>query len=119
MKKCEKCGYEHDNIIITLKDAVKERHLCPNCVAYSFLENELSFINDHNLVDDISGKPGAVEFVSNNERYCLEKRTMMRLLSYNLQRHEYLILVNKYGSDKFMLHEDFYWNDGTKLQPML
>jgi hypothetical protein len=86
-------------------------------MAIAFLENELCFTNDSNLIDDISGQPGAIEFVSNNERYLLERRTMMRLISYNLQRHEYLILADKYGTDRYMLNDDFYWNDGTKLQP--
>ena len=118
MRNCDRCHRSgSDKIHIRIRDAVKEATLCPNCMAASFLENEFSFSNDPNLIDDISGQPGAVEFVSGNERYCLERRTMMRLISYNLQRHEYLILADKYGTDKYMLRDDLYWNS-EKLQPI-
>ena len=116
--KCENCKKECDAIMIKIKDAVRELNLCPNCLAISFLENEISFLNDPNLVDDITGKPGAVEFVSHNERYVLERRAMMRLISHNLKKNEYLVLAKKYGADKYMIHDDFYAEDGTALQPM-
>lgn len=119
MNNCKRCGRSGDIINITLRDAKGEVTFCPNCMAIAFLENEISFTNDPKLIDDVSGRPGAVEFVSHDEKYHLEKQTMMRLISYNLKRHEYLILADKYGTDKYMLHDDFYWNDGTKLQPML
>ena len=120
MKNCDRCRRSgNDKIHITIRDAIKETTLCLNCMAIAFLENELSFVNDRNLIDDISGQPGAVEFASGNERYCLEKQTMMRLISYNLKRHEYLILADKYGTDKYMLRGDLYWNDGAKLNSIL
>ena len=112
MKSCDRCHRTgNDKIHIVLRDAIGEKTLCLSCMALSFLEGELSFVNDQALIDDISGKPGAVEFKSTNERYCLEKQAMMRLLSYNLKRHEYLILADKYGRDKFMLRNDVYWYD--------
>jgi hypothetical protein len=104
---------------ITIKDAVKEITLCHNCMAMAFLDNEISLINDPQMIDDISGDPGAVEFIAHNERYFLDRHVMMRLISYNLKRHEYLILADKYGTDKYMLRDDFYWNDGTQLQSIL
>jgi hypothetical protein len=88
-------------------------------MALSFLENKLNFINDPSLIDDISGTPGAVEFISENEKYCLERRTLMRLISYNLQRHEHRILVGKYGKNNFMLRNDVYWYDDTDSQSLL
>lgn len=117
MRKCDRCGrVGSDKIHIAIRDAIKEQTFCLNCMSIAFLENELSFINDLNLIDDISGNIGAVEFVYENERYCLERRTMMRLISYNLQRHEYLILADKYGTDNHMLNDGLYWNSGEKLQ---
>ncbi len=116
--KCEKCSFTHEHIIVEITDAVKTIHLCPNCVAVSFLGNELSFINHPDFVDDVTGKHGAVRYVCGDEEYFLERRAMMRLISHNLRKNEYLVLAKKYGSHKYMLHEDFYLEDGTAWQPM-
>ena len=116
--KCEKCSFTHDVIIVEITDGVKILRLCPNCVAVSFLNNELSFINNPDFVDDITGKPGAVKYSCADEVYSLERRSMMRLISHNLRPCEYHALVKKYGANKFMLHDDFYWEDGTALQPL-
>ena len=116
--KCEKCSFTHEAIIVEITDGVKTIRLCPNCVAVSFLNNELSFINNPDFVDDITGKPGAVKYSCADEEYFLERRSMMRLISHNLKKQEYLALAKKYGSHKYMIHEDFYWEDGTALQPL-
>lgn len=117
MRQCNRCGrVGGDKIHVTIKDAVGKWTFCLNCMALAFLEGELNFANDENLIDDISERPGAVEFVSHNERYCLDKNVMMRLISYNLQRHEYLILADKYGTNNHMLNDGLYWNSGEKLQ---
>ena len=42
---CIKCGYYRPFVNITLKDANKEITLCPNCIAISILENNLTFEN--------------------------------------------------------------------------
>ena len=39
--KCEKCS--HDIIIVEITDGEKTIRLCPNCVAVSFLNDELIF----------------------------------------------------------------------------
>ena len=116
--KCDNCKRGYNAIGIKLKDAIHEWNLCPNCLTFLFLEDKLNFVNDLNLIDDITGNPGAVEFISLDEKYVLEKETMLRLISYNLKRHEYIPLINKYGSNKFMLHDDFYGSDGTAFQPI-
>lgn len=116
--KCEKCNCAIPHVIITLTDATKSQQLCPNCIAFGILDNQLSFINNPNFIDDITGKPGAVKFESWGESYTLERRSMMRLLAHSLQPKEYRILAKKYGADKYMLHDDFYLPDGTAVQPM-
>lgn len=93
--------------------------LCPNCIAYGILNNKISFINNPNFIDDITGKPGAVKFEAYGESYTLERRTMMRLLAHSLQPKEYKALAKKYGADKYMIHDDFYDEDGNAIQPML
>jgi hypothetical protein len=105
--------------MIQLTDGVKTRSLCPNCLAIELQENNISFINSPKLIDDISGQPGAVEFKSGYERYVLERRSMMRLISHNLRPIEWKCLVAIYGSNPYMLHDDFYDEEGSALQPIL
>lgn len=116
--RCEKCGYANPAVIIHLTDGAKTIHICPNCMARMLMNNQLSFINNPNFIDDITGKPGAVKFESYGEAYCVERRTMMRLLSYNLHKSEWQALSQKYGAHNFMLHDDFYLPDGTAIQPI-
>lgn len=118
MLTCENCGFTNDIVMIKITDGIKTIQLCPNCVAGMFLENKLSFLNNPNFIDDITGRPGAVKFESYGEEYCLERRVMMRLISHNLRKTEYLALAKKYGADKYMLHDDFYYPDGTAVQPL-
>lgn len=115
---CESCNYQNPILMVQITDAVKVLNLCPNCVAKYFLENKFSFINNQSWIDDVTGKPGAVRYSCGNEDYYLERHAMMRLVSHNLRKHEYLALAKKYGADKFMLHDDFYWEDGTAMQPL-
>lgn len=118
MKNCEKCGYSNTVINITIKDAIKELTLCPNCLAIAFMNNRLHFVDNPTLVCDVTSEKGAVEFISDNEYYCLNSESMMRLISHNLTPHEYFVLVHKYNPYKFMLHDDFYDEDGFAIQPM-
>ena len=111
-------GYNVEYVVGTLKDKKGEHHLCPNCVAFALCNGELHLENDENLKDDITGKNGAVEFISGDEHYTLERETMIRLLCHNLEPDEWIILSKKYGADKFQLHSDFYCKDGTAIQPL-
>lgn len=114
---CERCNRELGSMVSKITDGVKTIHLCPNCVAISFYNGNLSFINNSEFIDDVTGKPGAVRYVSRNEEYYLERRAMMRLLTHNLRKAEYLALAAKYGANQYMLHSDFYSQDGKALQP--
>lgn len=116
---CERCGCSIAHVVITLTDGVRSQMLCPNCIAYGILDNKISFTNNPNFADDITGKPGAVKFEAYGESYTLEKRTMMRLLAHSLQPKEYKALAKKYGTDKYMIHDDFYDEDGNAIQPMM
>ena len=117
---CQCCGWvKFPPILKVLRDGAGKRVLCPNCTAILIAGGELSFENDLGLTDDITGKPGAVEYVSGDERYALERHTMKRLLAHNLTKEEWLALSRKYGADQYMLHEDFYAEDGTALQPVV
>ena len=117
--RCGNCEKDYDvNIIIKLKDKMGEQSFCPTCLALMVYNNDLYLENDISLKDDVTGKWGAVEYLSGDEHYVLEKGTMIRLICHNLKKDEYLILTKKYGSDKFQLHDDFYLEDGSAIQPM-
>ena len=116
--KCNGCNKDYGRIMITLNDAAGSKSYCPNCLAVMVCNDELSFVNNPNLIDDVTGKPGAVEFVAYNERYVLESKRMLRLISHSLRRREALKLIEKYGDDKYMLHDDFYDENGVAIQPM-
>jgi hypothetical protein len=118
MKNCEKCGYDKSIINITIRDFVGEITLCPNCLAVAFLNDKLHFVDNANLICDITGERGAVEFITCDEYYCLNSKAMMRLISHNLKPLEYFALAQKYGNHKFMIHDDFYDEDGFAIQPM-
>jgi hypothetical protein len=106
---CECC--KQSRRLIALRDNIKTLVLCKSCLSSEFINGRLSFVNNNELIDDISGRNGAVEFISDDERYCLDGKTMLRLISYNLQRHEYSILVRKYGNNMGLLRKELYWND--------
>lgn len=117
MKKCMNCGCNLDIILITLTDACGETVMCPNCIAAGVLNGSISFTANKDLIDDITGMPGAVKFVSRDESYTLTPRTMLRLLAHDLRPHEWKTLAAKYDVNAYMLHDDFYTSDGEAWQP--
>ena len=116
--RCENCKKDYGEIIIKLKDNMGEQSFCPNCLALMVCNQDLYLENDMSLKDDVTGKWGAIEFLSGDEHYVLEKERMIRLICKNLRKEEYLVLSQKYGADKYELHDDFYLEDGTAIQPM-
>lgn len=117
MKECMNCGFSAEQILATLVDAAESRIMCPNCYTAAVASGKLSFEPDYDLVCDITGLPGAVKFINEYESYTLAPRTMLRLLAHDLRPHEWRALVAKYGSDAYMLHDDFYTADGEAWQP--
>ena len=115
---CCKCGFDKDNINITIRDAKGETTYCPNCLASAYLDNALSLENIPDVIDDVTGEAGAVEFIAEGEYYALEAETMLRLIACELDQDEYLALAQKYGTECFMIHSDFYCEDGTPVQPL-
>lgn len=118
MKKCMHCGYSKENVLAILIDNAKERPLCPNCFTVAVYTGELDFEANYDLVDDVTGLPGAVKFVRGSETFTLAPRAMLRLLAHDLRPNEWKALVEKYGM-QYMLHDDFYDEDGTAWQPVV
>lgn len=117
MKECMNCGFHVEPILATITDARCSRVMCPNCYVAAVASGQLSFEPDYNLVCDVTGLPGAVKFEDAYESFTLAPRTMLRLLAYDLRPHEWKTLVTKYGSNAYMLHDDFYTPEGEAWQP--
>lgn len=119
MKKCNLCGMESEVVLVTLTDGTSQHCMCPNCIAASVANGTIAFSRNYNLIDDITGVPGAVQFVSMAEQYTLAPRTMLRLLAHDLRPNEWKALCKKYDEHNYMLHDDFYSPDGEALQPVV
>lgn len=115
---CDKCKKEVVSVEEHLKDKNGEQVFCPNCLCEEVATGQLILENDETLRDDVTGEFGAVEFCSSGEHYILKKERMIRLICHNLEPDEWKTLTEKYGEDKFELHEDFYDDDGFALQPL-
>ena len=115
---CEKCGYVNPKGLVNIIDAKRTIVVCANCLAEMYYCDELQFENNMDFKDDITGLPGAVKYQAIDECYCLEKETMYRLITRNLKPEEYFALVELYGSEHFLLHDDSYTEDGIAMQPL-
>lgn len=116
--KCEICKRELEKCIdYCITDNEGEKHYCPNCITLKILQGEIELTNSKSLICDILKKQGAVKFSCMDEEYYLEKDIMIRLLTHNLTKQEYITLVSKYGDELYMLHDDFYTIDGKAIQP--
>lgn len=115
---CDVCKKSYGPIEVVITDANGRKTYCPNCLLLGALNGEIAAMeNSDSFICDVSGKPGAILYDSLNERYVLEKSILERLVFRNLKKKEYRKLAEKYGPSCYMLHEDFYAEDGTALQP--
>lgn len=115
---CDICKRNHRVIEITITDNNGSTHYCPNCIIIEASNGRLKLTDNPNLICDITRKPGAVIFESLNEHYTLQSDIMMRLLTYNLTPNEWKTLIKKYNQNNYMLHDDFYDEDGNAIQPV-
>ena len=76
--KCSKCEVNNENVIVTIKDKNKEVSFCMNCLVECCINKKFNFKNDENLIDDVTGEKGAIQYISKEVTYVLEKRTMIR-----------------------------------------
>lgn len=118
--RCMHCGCAFERVLVSIVDGAEERILCPNCIARAVANCNIKFVPNYDLVDDVTGLPGAVtfKFIHDTEHYTLAPRTMLRLLAHDLRAHEWNALVDKYGV-QYMLHDDFYTEEGNSIQPTI
>lgn len=121
---CQRCGvsYTVDAMII---DANTTRVYCPNCLIFIVDTDAVRFKENILVRDDITGEPGAISYISSGETYNLNGDAFKRLVLHNLTPSEYKILYKKYveptGERRFMflLHDDFYSDEGIAVQPIV
>lgn len=117
---CNTCGLTIPQLLNNLSFNGNTLTYCPNCMCRAVADGSLAaqLQNDPNLIDDITGTSGAIKFSNDGETYCLNKDSMLRLLSYNLNPNEYIVLAQMYGDHNYMIHDDFYTDDGIAIQPI-
>ena len=118
--KCSICNENHECSTVKITDKNETKVYCLNCLLSEYLDGNLRLENNPDFVDDITNENGAVKYESEDESYVLEKKTLGRLISCNLDPDEYFALVEKYSADNFSLHDDFYDpDDGFAIQPVV
>lgn len=123
---CVACGRKMQ-IDVVLTDARGSRSYCPNHLVEALLSGKLRFKPNMKVKDELRGEYGAVKFVSpfSREQYILSPATMRRLINHSLYKAEYKGLIrnlknrgqfNGYGNLPYMIHDDFYTEDGESWQ---
>lgn len=116
------------DIHITDADGVKV--LCPNHILAELAAGHLKMKPVAHLKDELQGTQGAVRLVASGgkEEYVLKPDTMRRLINHSLYKAEWRGLaklrreqrkVSGYWDLPYMIHSDFYGEDGTAWQPVL
>ena len=117
---CMICG-KSTIVDVMIIDGNTSRIFCPNCLGMLTYTNRIKFIEHPDIRDDIEDTYGAVIYVDCDESYKLKADTLKRLILHNLKPNEWKALHKKYIEEptkfKFMLHEDFYDEEGNALQP--
>jgi len=94
--------------------------LCPNHVVTALFSGMLDFEPDPKLTCEITGQKGAVKYEDADATYILAPDIMLRLINLSLHKREYRKLIkNRNGKIPFLLHDDFYGDDGTAYQPRM
>lgn len=121
---CRRCrNNEHsylDTVIYKDNDTVVDR-LCPNCMAEAVYDHEFPRAVGI-YTSEISGRHGALKIVDAAdsdapETFYLLPDEAERLFRHELTPEDFAVLSIKH-SDSFLLHDDFYDEDGNALQPM-
>lgn len=105
--------------IITSKN--NKLMICPNCLTEEIFAGAFK-IKKGNLESEISKSRTAVEITQQlptNEKYILTPQEAIRLFSHMLLPEEYKILTRTHPTSEYLLHEDFYDDDGFAVQPLL
>ncbi len=98
-------------------------NICPNCIANKVYNNELipllkKELPGNTFISEISGKPEAVKITDSLNEYTVTYEEADRLLGCDLKPEEYLKLMKTHSDEEYLLHDDYYNEDGKALQPV-
>lgn len=98
--KCSKCDREiESNIMVNLNG----KDFCPNCISLYVCWNESELPKNNILIDG-------------EDTMELTRDLIVRLIRKNLTKRQYHKLKKLYPNNWY-LHDDFYDEEGNKLQP--
>lgn len=116
---CDFCK-EKTGVDYIIKGSKETLRICPNCIVKE-IYNDTLHLPKGNFESEISKAKTAVkitEELPSNIEYTLTESEAIRLLGYMLLPEEYKILTKTHLPSEFLLHEDFYDEDGYALQPI-
>ena len=128
---CDFCNTPHYGWKVELKD--KTISICANHLAYwgarlvnaTFDNKDLDFPKlIGNKTCEINGTTDAIRISSEypnaqDETYTLNPSTFTRFICHDLKPNEYLALIrNGHSKYDYMLHDDFYSDNGWAYQPI-
>ena len=125
---CDFCG-KNISVDYVVADGHGRRRVCPNHLLGFCATGRLILTPDRSLKDELTGANGAVMLQSvafGAEQYVLSPDSMYRLINHSLYKKEWQGLVRNlrrkgifsgYEELPYLLHLDFYTEDGTALQP--
>jgi hypothetical protein len=110
---CDICGKNTDRVDITLTfNSAVQLRICPNCVV-DVLAYQCFDFKDGIYTSEITGDSGAIMIdCQQGEVYYLTPDEAVRLLGHALMPDEWRTLAEKHGAESFMLHSDFYDENG-------
>lgn len=115
---CNACSSNSPIVKVTITDKNQVATFCHNCLAVKVINKEVNFENNYKFICDVTKKPGAVKYESADETYILSSDILERLILHSLTKDEYFALIEKYGENSYMLHDDFYDpSTGEAMQP--
>lgn len=103
MNKCSQCQTELDHPCIDL--ILNGVHYCPNCIIRIVMLRGKILLETNTLIDS-------------DYTYYLSKKMLVRFIGRNLTKKQYFKIKEQYPNSWY-LHDDFYDDDGSRLQPMM
>ena len=118
-RKCCKCGTSDEKILLSVTGVDGEISFCPNHIVTD-LEKALCLRPMKGKCDGCNDGMTKDVYIINTtvHEYTLCKKHLIDLVCLCLDRQSYTNLKKKTGEEfEFYIHDDFYWKDGTMLQP--